>query len=213
VSDRARHPAIEVLYGRISATSFDPDDVMSEETIRELIEDANQAPSSFNIQHWRFICVRDPERKKRLRKLAYNQAPAEEAAVTFIILGDLRGHERLGEILERSVEAGVIDRRTAEKWVEQSNRIYADEEMARDEAIRSATLAAANLMISAAARGLVSAPMIGFDPEGVRQAFEIDDRHFPVMLLAVGRPADGNTPRKIRLAVDDVLAFDRCREF
>lgn len=213
MSDRERHPAIEVLHGRISATSFDPEHVLSEQTIRELVDDAVQAPSSFNIQHWRFVCVRDAESKKRLRKLAYNQAPAEDAAVTFIILGDLRGHERLAEILEESVEAGVISRRTAETWVKQSNRIYADDEMARDEAMRSGTLAAANLMISAAARGLVSAPMIGFDPKGVCDEFEIDDRHLPVMLLAVGRPADGNAPRKIRLDVDDVLAFDRCREF
>ena len=29
MSDRARHPAIEVLHGRISATSFDPGDVLS----------------------------------------------------------------------------------------------------------------------------------------------------------------------------------------
>ena len=52
-----------------------------------------------------------------------------------------------------------------------------------------------------------------FDPKGVCDEFEIDDRLLPVMLLAVGRPADGNAPRKIRLDVDDVLAFDRCREF
>ncbi len=85
--------------------------------------------------------------------------------------------------------------------------------MARDYAIRYATLAAANLMISASARGLVSAPMIGFDQAGVRSEFGIGERYLPVMLLAVGHPGDDNTPRKIRLDVDDVLAYDRCREF
>jgi nitroreductase len=145
--------------------------------------------------------------------MAFDQAPAGDAAVTFIILGDLRAHERLDEILDRSVEAGVMSQRTAETWVRQASGIYSDDLMARDEAIRSATLAAANLMISASARGMVSAPMIGFDPKGLREEFEIDDRYLPVMLLAVGRPADGNAPRKSRLPVDDVLAFDRCRKF
>ncbi len=206
------HPAIELLHGRISATSFDPARELSDETIRELIRDASQAPSSFNIQHWRFVCVRKAEDKKRLRELAYDQPEVEEAAVTFIVLGDLLGHERLAEILEPSVAAGLMSRRRAERWVEMSNRAYRDPQMARDEAIRSATLAAANLMISAGARGLVSAPMIGFDSGGVKTEFGIADRFLPVMLLAVGHPGDHRAERKIRLDVDDVLAYDRGHE-
>lgn len=207
------HPVIDVLHGRISATSFASGRGLPDETVRELIRDATQAPSSFNIQHWRFVCVRKDEDKKRLRALAYDQSEVEEAAVTFIVLGDLLGHERLEKILEPSVEAGVMSRRCARRWVEMSNRAYGDPQMARDEAIRSATLAAANLMMSAAARGLVSAPMIGFDSEGVKTTFEIGERYLPVMLLSVGHPGDDNPERKVRLDVDDVLAFDRGREF
>jgi nitroreductase len=68
-------------------------------------------------------------------------------------------------------------------------------------------------MLAAEAKGLVSGPMIGFDPEGVKQAFGIADRYVPVMLIAVGYAAPGNHPRKPRLSVDDVLAFERGREF
>ncbi|MDX1389341.1 MAG: nitroreductase family protein [Acidobacteriota bacterium] len=207
------HPVIALLYGRVSATSFDRERGLSEGLIRELIRDATQAPSSFNIQHWRFVCVRTPEDKKRLRELAYGQPEVEDAAVTFIVLGDVRAHERLDEILRPSVEAGLITRRSADRWIETSNRAYSVPQMARDEAIRSATLAAANLMMSAAARGLVSAPMIGFDSEGVKTTFEIGERYLPVMLLSVGHPGDDNPERKVRLDVDDVLAFDRGREF
>ena len=152
MTDNLRHPAVDVIHGRISASSFDPRGQLDDVTVRALMDDAVQAPSSFNIQHWRFICVRDPERKKRLRALAYGQRQVEDAAVTFVVLGDVRGHERLGEILEPSVERGVISQSTADSWVKQSDRIYADREMARDEAIRSASLASMNLMISAATR-------------------------------------------------------------
>jgi nitroreductase len=55
--------------------------------------------------------------------------------------------------------------------------------------------------------------MIGFDPEGIKREFGISDRYVPVMLLPVGYVAPGNLPRKPRLGVDEVLAFDRSREF
>ena len=85
--------------------------------------------------------------------------------------------------------------------------------MARDEAIRSCSLAAMNLMLSAEARGLATAALAGFDPQKVRQYFDIDERYLPVMLLAVGYPASRSTARMPRFPVDDVLAFDRGREF
>ena len=69
------------------------------------------------------------------------------------------------------------------------------------------------LMLAAEARGLCSGALSGFDPKRLREHFDIPDRYIPVMLLAVGWAADTDEPRKTRLPVDDVLAFDRCRHF
>ena len=68
---------------------------MSDDEIRELVRDATRAPSSFNIQHWRFVAVRKPEDKERLCRAAYDQKQVEDAAVTFIVLGDTRGVDKL----------------------------------------------------------------------------------------------------------------------
>jgi nitroreductase len=197
----------------LSTERFEPGPTLSEDEIRELIEDAIQAPSSFNIQHWRFVALRNPEEKKRLRAAAYGQALVEDAAVTFIVLGDVRGHEKLAGILQSSVDAAVISRRKADRWVEMSDKIYADGQLARDEAIRSATLAAMTLMLAASARGLSSAPLIGFDPERLQKEFAIPEHCLPVMLVCVGRAAEGNPARKVRMGADRVLAFDRGRVF
>jgi nitroreductase len=203
-----------LINERISANLFDKRRTLSEEEIKELISYAIQAPSSYNIQHWRFIAVRRPEDKARLKAVAYNQQKVEDAAVVFIILGDLRGHEKMPEIMGRAVESGLMDQKTADYYVVSSSRAYSsNERFARDEAIRGASLAAMTLMIAAQAKGLVSGPMIGFDPEGVKREFGISDRYVPAMLVAVGYPAPGDKPRKPRLRVDEVLAFDKGREF
>lgn len=205
---------LHTIKARISANKFDTTRKLGEDEIKELVAYATEAPSSYNIQHTRFIAVTDQGAKERLKTIAYNQQKVADAAVTFIVLGDLRGHEKMPEIGRRAVEAGIVDQAMADAWVKQTEQAYGgNPQFARDEAIRSASLAAMTLMLAAEAKGLVSGPMIGFDPAGVRREFGISERYVPVMLLTVGYAAPGNWPRKPRLAVDKVLAFNAGREF
>ena len=58
---------IEAIYSRRAVKHYDPDHVMPEDDLRKLLEAAVQSPTSFNIQHWRFVVVRDKELRKRIR--------------------------------------------------------------------------------------------------------------------------------------------------
>ncbi len=206
--------ALTVLKERISANKFDTSRSLSEAEIKELVAYATEAPSAYNIQHWRFVAVTEADAKERLKSVAYNQQKVADAPVVFIILGDLRGYEKMPQIVEQTVAAGILPAEKAEGWVKMAQGSYLkDPVLARDEAIRSGAMAAMALMIAAQAKGLVSGPMIGFDPEGVKREFGISDRYVPVMLLPVGYAAPGNWPRKPRLGVDEVLAFGQGREF
>ncbi len=205
---------LETIKHRISANYFDSTKTLSEAEISDLISYAIEAPSSFNIQHWRFVAVTKPAEKARLKAVAYNQPKVSDAAVTFIVLGDLQAYERLPKIYEPLVTTGAMTQEQVERTVGMAIGMYSSNpQIARDEAIRGASLAAMTLMLAAEAKGLVSGPMIGFDPEGVKREFGISDRYVPVMLLAVGYAAPGNHPRKPRLSVDEVLAFEQGREF
>ena len=205
---------LETIKHRISANHFDTTKTLSEAEIKELISYAIEAPSSYNIQHWRFVAVTKPEEKARLKAVAYNQAKVADAAVTFIVLGDLQAYEKLPQIYQPLVDAGAMPQTTADHVVGMATGMYqGNPQMQRDEALRSGGLVAMTLMLAAEAKGLVSGPMIGFDPEGVKREFGISDRYVPVMLIAVGYAAPGNHPRKPRLSVDEVLAFEQGREF
>jgi len=213
MGEQRAHPFLQVVRDRATIEEFDPARDLSEQEIRELIEDTIQAPSSFNIQHWRFVAVRHAEDKQRLREAAYGQAHVEHAAVTFIILGDTKGVEKLPQIVEQAVACGALPERKGAAWLRMAGSIYGDEKIARDEAMRSGSLAAMILMLCAEARGLASAALSGFDAARVMRDFEIDERYVPVMLLAVGHPRGGPGVRQPRMPVDDVLAFDRGRVF
>lgn len=205
---------LELIRQRISTNKFDTTKSLSEDEVRELVSYATQSPSAYNIQHWRFIALVKHEDKERLKALAYKQQKVVDASVTFIVLGDLRGYEKLPEILAPLVESGQMSQEAVDKWATSSSKNYINNDrFARDEAIRSASMAAMTLMIAAQAKGFVSGPMIGFDAEAVKREFNIPDRYVPAMLLTVGYPAPGNSPRKPRLTADQVLAFGAGREF
>ncbi len=136
------HPILQLIRRRSTREHFDPDRALDTQQIRELVRDASRAPSSFNLQHSRFLAVRRPTDKERLRQAAYGQDQVANAAVTFIILGDLRAVEMLPSIMDSAVELGALPQSKAAAWVRLAREIYADEPKARDEAIRSASLSA-----------------------------------------------------------------------
>jgi nitroreductase len=67
-----------------------------------------------------------------------------------------------------------------------------------DEAVRTTTFAARQLMFAAQAQGLGLSPMIGCDAAGVAQEFNLGSDEVRAVLVTVGRAADGNWPQKPR---------------
>lgn len=202
------HPTLDLILQRTSVNRFDPAFAIDDATLRELVRYASEAPSAYNFQNWHFIAVRTPAQKARLCEMAYAQKKVQEASVTFIVCGRLRPHLGLRDAMQPFKNAGLVDAEAVDATVDSATRGYADDpQMQRDEAIRSASLAAMTLMLAAQAMGLVSGPMIGFDPDQVRAGFGLDADEIPALLLTVGRPAPGNWPRKPRRPASDVLAI------
>ena len=192
---------------RISANHFAPNRAVSDNTIKQLVFYATRAPSSFNLQPWRFLALTEWPDRHRLMKVACGQRKVVEAAVTFVILSDLLARSKFPDVLSQSVKLGVFDESTARRIADQCDRMYADPGAQRDEAIRSASMAAMTLMLAAEAKGLVSCPIVEFDPESVRREFHIAERYLPVVLVAVGHPASAKWQCEPRLPLHQVLAF------
>lgn len=162
----------------------------------------------FHLQNWRFIAVRTSEAKARLRPIAWDQPAITEAAVTFIIVGQLADSSTIPERLAPVVEAGIMPAKMVPEWEIPARGLYFDQpQRQRDEAMRSATFGTAAMIYAARSLGLGSTPMIGFDDEAVHREFGLADDEVPVMLLSVGPERPGNWPQKPRLPLADVLHF------
>ena len=65
---------IECILSRSAAKYYDPTANLSDDQIRELIRIGTTAPTSFHLQNWRFMAVRSPEPKARLRPICLGSA-------------------------------------------------------------------------------------------------------------------------------------------
>lgn len=202
------HAVISAIEHRHSASQFDPDRFLADAQIRELIRLATRAPTAFNLQNWRFIAVRTAGAKARLQEAGWGQPKISEAAVTFIVCGQLPDYRTMPDRLQPSVEAGIMPASMVPGWTQMARDLYDGKAQAqRDEAVRSAIFGAATLMLAAHGMGLASGPMCGFDPEQVARGFGLGADEVPVLLLAVGHAAPGNWPQKPRRPLAQVLQF------
>jgi nitroreductase len=194
----------EAIRRRRSVKQYDPSFVMPPEHERQLLEAALLSPTSFNIQHWRFIIAKDPAVKKQLRAAAFNQAQVEEAQLTIVLCADLHAWNREPERYYREAPE-----KTRNYLVPMLQNIYRDKpEMMRDEAMRSVGIAAQTLMLGAKALGYDSGALVGFDPAKVAEIIRLPDDHVIGMILVIGKRARDAHPRSGQLPHDEVVFID-----
>src|ERR1700755_3485149 len=197
---------IECILSRSSSKYYDPAAALSDDEIRELVRIGTTAPTSFHMQNWRFIAIRSPEAKAQLRPIAWDQPAITEAAVTFIVCGQLADSSVIPGRLAPLVEAGIMPAKMVPDWEIPARDLYMEyPQRQRDEAVRTGTFGAAAMIYAARSLGLGSTPMIGFDAEAVHREFGLTEDEVPVMLLTVGAERTGNWAQKPRRPVADVL--------
>jgi nitroreductase len=141
-----------------------------------------------------------------LSPIAWKQPAITEAAVTFIICGQLADSSVIPDRLAPVVEAGIMPAKLIPDWEIPARDLYKDyPQRQRDEAVRTGAFGAAAMIYAARSLGLGSTPMIGFDAEAVHRDFGLAEDEVPVMLLSVGAERPGNWPQKPRRPVADVL--------
>jgi nitroreductase len=178
-----------LMTERHSVKQYDADYKMTREQVEQLLSAAHSAPSSWNLQHWKFFVIDDEQKKQELLPIAYGQKQVLDSSVTVAILGDLQANLNAQSVYEEAVAKGVLSEEIKERLIGQINGAYQFPQVARDEAVLNASLAAMQLMLAAKAVGLDTCPMGGFDRQGFVQHFAISERYIPVMLVVIGKAA------------------------
>ncbi|AIQ62662.1 NAD(P)H nitroreductase [Paenibacillus stellifer] len=199
----------EVIHERHSVRSYDPSRKISEQEINELLSDAILAPSSSNLQPWRFLVITDQALKEQLLPIAKNQQQVVDASAVIAVLGDREAYRNVDQIWDSAVEAGYATTEIRNRMTENSWNAYSSfgPEIQKDIALVDGGLISMQLMLAAKARGYDTVPMGGYNVQDFRELFRIPDRYVNVMLIAVGYAA-GEGRRTTRLPLSDVTFYN-----
>lgn len=202
----------QILQNRRAINFFDPDKDVPEALLRELIEDATHSPSSFNMQPWNMIVLRNLDDKMRLRNLAMNQPKVSESPVTLIFLADTKAwhpeNDAFKIVLEHKLHDGSLKEEQKDWYFGVCKKLYGrcrDAELAF--AVKNTAFFAMSFMYAATSRGLQTHPMDGFDHDAVMKEFKIPDNYWIPLLMSVGyhAPQAEVLPVKERKTYEEII--------
>lgn len=181
----------EIVTGRRSIKRYDPTVKISREEMTEILRKANMAPSSVNLQPWRFLVIDSPEGKAKLAPLArFNQTQVETSSAVIAVFGDLDSFAYAEEIYGKAVELGYMPADVKERLMESITQYYANmtPEVNLQTVLIDCGLVSMQLMLVARAHGYDTNPIGGYEKDKIAEAFGLDPkRYFPVMLISIGK--------------------------
>jgi nitroreductase len=193
----------EAIQQRRATQSFENLEI-PEADLKKIIRAGLEAPSGYNLQPWRFVVVRSPEQKKKLREAAFGQPKVEEASAVIVACGDPDGWkdgdlEEMIKLAKQHGFGGDQEHEAARKaisgflgnapgkvgGVEPSFGVWVN---------RHVMIALTTMMWMAEVLGYDTAPMEGFLEDKVKEVLKIPQRMRVVALLAIGRRKGPDKP-------------------
>jgi len=195
----------DAIRQRRAVKHFDPEHSFTADELALLMDLALQAPTSFNMQNWRFVLVEDPELRKQVRAAANDQAQVTDASLLFVLCADIKAWEKEPQRYWRNAPQAAQD--ILVPWMKPFYE--GKEELQRDEAMRSVGIVAQTMMLAAKAMGYDSCPMIGFDPVRVAELIRLPEDHAVGMLVVVGKATQPAWAKPGQLPLEEVLIRNR----
>ncbi|AMM95384.1 NAD(P)H nitroreductase [Peribacillus simplex] len=201
---------LTVAKERRSVRQYDAEYVMTEEEIREILEVAIQAPSSSNLQPWRFLVIQDKQTQQELLPIANNQQQIVDASAVIAVLADIEGYKKAERIYGELVDKGIMKNEIKEPFVASIIHNYGNfsAEKALSVAMIDGGLVSMQIMLAAKAKGYDTVPMGGFDEAKFVDAFNVPEKFKPVMLISLGKGTKAGF-EKVRLPLDTLLTWNK----
>lgn len=200
----------DIVYNRRSIRKFDTSVKIPREEMLEILDKTVTAPSSVNMQPWRFVVVDSKEGKDKLKPfVSYNSVQNETSSAMVLIFADLKSQERAEEIYGKAVTQGKMPEEVKEKQLSSIVPMYenAPFEVMNEIIHIDSSLAAMQLMLVARSYGYDTNAIGGYKKDGLAKAFGLDeDRHVPILIIALGK-ADEEGFESVRLDASDVTTF------
>lgn len=201
---------LQIVQDRRSIRTYDENVKISKEEMSEILAAATKAPSSVNLQPWRFAVIESPEAKAKLAPLAkFNQQQVKTSSAVIAVFADLNNLDYLEEIYGKAVELGLMPEEVRDKQVPAIRNLLSGitEQANKETILIDSGLVSMGIMLSAKAFGYDTCPIGGYEKDQIAEAFDLDkDRYVPVMLISIGKAADAGY-QSYRMPVEQITEW------
>jgi nitroreductase len=201
---------LQAIQSRQSIREYDPSFKVSQDDIVTLLTEAGRAPSSWNLQPWRFVVIQDEAIKLSLKPHVYFNVPQlETSSFLVLILNDLQRYDLFPILNDLELKAGYVTPEQAAVRQEKANQSKATRtvESLDREGLLDCGIVAQNLMLAAKGHGLDSCPMGGFNRDAFMDILQLDTKRYkPVVLISIGK-AKGDLRPSLRFPTEAITIF------
>lgn len=217
-------PIIESLTWRYATKQFDPTKSIAQKDWSLLEETLRLSPSSFGLQPWKFLFIKNQEVKKQLRPASWNQSQIQDCSllVVFTSLKKVTTQyiDKYLQSIASTRQMGIENLEDYRKMM--INYLVKDEnhenkDKHKDEHSSDALhwsqlqayIAIGNLLTSAALLKIDACPIGGINPEQYDEILDLTDSDYAtaaVVALGYRHPDDKYQHlAKVRFPKDDVI--------
>ncbi|WP_457599069.1 NAD(P)H-dependent oxidoreductase [Hydrogenimonas sp.] len=201
---------IRAMHYRHACKLFDTEKEIRKSEMQAILEFGRLSPSSFGMEPWRFVVIKDPELKGKLQPLCWNQ-PQITTCSDLVLIKSIVAPLAPGSGYSRK----MLGRRDLpQEKIEAYHKIYDDfaaHKLATEGLFcwssRQCYIAAANMMTGAAMMGIDSCPIEGFEKEKIEALLQIDPAREELALIVAFGYRVKEAPEKIRLPLEEIVEY------
>ncbi len=203
---------ISALTWRYATKKFDPAKKISTVDFQELLDVARLAPSSYGLQPWKFVVIKNPETRKAIQPAAYGQPQITDASHLIV----LSARTDVDAAFVKKYIASIAETRNVpiDKLKGFEDMMLTDISGRSKEQIiewnkKQVYIALGMLLEAAALKGIDACPMEGFDPKKFDEMLNLRAQNTTATVLcALGYRATDDpaaTQAKVRFATKEVV--------
>ncbi|ESK37298.1 hypothetical protein P256_02353 [Acinetobacter nectaris CIP 110549] len=197
---------LDAIKNRHSAKNFDPNYIISSDIKKNLLEIClENAPSAFNLQHWRLVLIEDQKQRAQIREFSWNQPQVTESSMLVVITAHKNSWQN--KVAQRVWSGATQDVQSF--MMSAIDQYYHGRlEVQRDELMRSAGIFSQTLMLAAQEFGLDSCSMVGFDFGKMAEVIHLPNDHVICLMVAIGKSTTQRYPKIGKLPFDEVIKIN-----
>jgi nitroreductase/dihydropteridine reductase len=177
---------VKSMKWRYATKKYDTSKQLSDEQFDDLLSSVQLAPSSYGLQPYRFITVKDPSILEQISRAAFGQPQITTASKVLVIAVETNiNDETVRHYIDKAAVARNTDRKNLEareQFVNSRLSLLSPEQKI-EWAEKQAFLAIGILVSAAAEAGIDASPMEGFDPHQVDDILGLKEQNLKSALL------------------------------